>query len=163
MKIYDIAKYLIKEYPECCLAYNGIGEESDWEYYDRPLVEDCLSEFDKMLGLCGCGNPEYTHMVIRERLEAIYEYDFKDGKRNYNYDKESYDKKWNRIDNILGIERLNTRDNKAYYGMIQFMMYELDSCGFLEHGSSIGGAWITDLGIMYLEVLKMAQKYEEEE
>ena len=37
--------------------------------------------------------------------------------------------------------------------MIQFVLYMLDSAGFLEHGSGIWGAWLTDLGRMFLYVL----------
>ena len=62
----------------------------------------------------------------------------------------AYDKKQNKLANLCGIEII---DNTNYDGLIQFVLYMLDSAGFLEHGSGIWGAWLTDLGRMFLYVL----------
>lgn len=44
-------------------------------------------------------------------------------------------------------------------GYMLFMAYTLDSMGFLEHGSSIYGAWITEKGKELLKCLDIFKKY----
>lgn len=47
-------------------------------------------------------------------------------------------------------------------GLLQFMAYILDDRGFTEHGSSIGGCWLTEKGEMFLTVLDAWDQYNKE-
>ena len=44
-------------------------------------------------------------------------------------------------------------DDSIQYGMLQFLAYVLDDYGFTEHGSGIGGCWLTEDGERLLTVL----------
>lgn len=48
------------------------------------------------------------------------------------------------------------------WGLLQFMAYILDDRGFTEHGSSIGGCWLTEKGEMFLTVLDAWDQYNKE-
>ena len=41
------------------------------------------------------------------------------------------------------------------------LAYAMDAAGFTDHGSSIGGAWLTDEGKMFLFVLRNNKEVEE--
>ena len=88
-----------------------------------------LSQVLEELKICGCGLPEYTINIIRDILIIIHE-------TNIEMRQES-------ILNLLGINE----DNHNVYGLYQYLLYTLDEAGYITHGSSIGGAWITDKGI----------------
>lgn len=47
------------------------------------------------------------------------------------------------------------------YGMLQLLAYVLDSYGFTEHGSSVGGCWLTKDGERLLTVLDAWHDLEE--
>ena len=145
-----IAKYIIENYPDSCLACN-VKDYYFEDYYNDRLLEECLNFFSyDILDICSCGRPEDTTSVIKDILNIINDYD---NERQDGDDKDfnlRYDKKQNRLANLCGIE---INDNTNYDGLIQFVLYMLDSVNFLEHGSSIGGAWLTDLGRMFLYVL----------
>lgn len=91
--------------------------------------------------MCGCGNPEDTYEAIRRYLHIR--------------------KLWHKNKNITwdGVkEQYKTQlcidvDNDIEHGVLQFMMYVLDHYDFTEHGSSIGGCWLTEKGEMLLTVL----------
>lgn len=131
-----VKDYVIKNYPDSCAAYNipnGVCEESELEEILKFFAYDILD-------LCGCGIPEHTWEVIRRVLHA---------------------------QNIFHSDRIDYTDLKAIYkdslnlnldqsidhGVVQFCLYILDSKGLLEHGGSVGGSWLTELGKMYLSML----------
>ena len=62
----------------------------------------------------------------------------------------SYEDKRNEFKEHLGL----SLDEMTGYGIWQFMLYYLDKVGIVEHGSSIGGCYLTDFGKVYLSVLE---------
>lgn len=145
MNIKEIAKYIIENYPDSCLAHNLHGI-LDY-YYEKLLYEECLNFFlYEKLGICGCGSPWVTANVIKDLLNILYKYETA---RNRDW-QEAYDDKMSSIKSLCGVVIEN---NNNYDGLVQFMMYMLDDKGFLEHGTGIGGAWLTNEGKMFLHVL----------
>ena len=49
-----------------------------------------------------------------------------------------------------------------YVGYYNYMIYQLNEQGFLEHGSSIFGSWITGKGKKLIEALDEMAKYDYE-
>ena len=45
--------------------------------------------------------------------------------------------------------------------LLMVLAYAMDAAGFTDHGSSIGGAWLTDEGKMFLYVLRNNKEVEE--
>ena len=147
-KLPHYMKYIINTYPDGCAAYNWIqccyneilaDKRLPKEYEVEDILEDCLKEFHyEDLGLCGCGCPEETYEVIRKILNI-----------------QSSNAKWE-IKQQQFSELCNAdMDNVNYSGLIQFVLYVLDDKGFLEHGSSISSAWLTEKGKIYLDLLNM--------
>lgn len=143
MRLSEIAEYVIEKYPDCCMACNNDvtkGCREDW--YEESLIDHLMDFFSyEILHLCGCGCPEDTYEIIRKILTIRFEWQSR---------KISYEEVIKRYKNDLG---LDTKKNSNHYGALQFVMYILDHNGILEHGSSIGGCWLTSLGEMYLTVL----------
>ena len=145
-KLSNYMKYIIKTYQDGCAAYNWIqgsyneiltNKRLPEEYEIEDIVEDCLKEFHyEDLGLCGCGCPEETYEVIRKILNI----------QSSNAKWETKQKQFSELCNA-------DMDNANYSGLIQFVLYVLDNKGFLEHGSSIGGSWLTEKGKIYLDLL----------
>ena len=92
------------------------------------------------MDMCGCGCPEDTHELIRKILIIRSEWQDK---------KISYEEVIKRYKDDLDLDNRNVN----HYGALQFILYMLDAYGIVEHGSSIGGCWLTDLGERYLTVL----------
>jgi hypothetical protein len=158
-KLPQYMKYIINTYPDGCAVYNWTrgmdlnkllcrkgsyneiltNKRLPEEYEIEDIIEDCLKEFHyEDLGLCGCGSPEETYEVIRKILNI-----------------QSSDKDW-KIKQQQFSELCNAdMDNANYSGLIQFVLYVLDDKGFLEHGSSISSAWLTEKGKIYLDLLNM--------
>lgn len=49
-----------------------------------------------------------------------------------------------------------------YVGYYDYMIYQLNEQGFLEHGSSIYGSWVTEKGEKLIEALDEMAKYDYE-
>lgn len=49
-----------------------------------------------------------------------------------------------------------------YVGHYDYMIYQLNEQGFLEHGSSIYGSWVTEKGEKLIEALDEMAKYDYE-
>lgn len=135
----DIVNYIGSEYTNSCIAANG---------YSNLNAVDAANESLKFfiyekLGICGCGSPEDTLLVIRDLLDIIYEYS------QLEFSENNYEEKWHKLNSLSGT-LLNT--NK-WNGILQFILYILDDRGFLEHGGSIGGAWLSAEGIMLRNLL----------
>ena len=130
MNVNEIKDYIIKKYPDSCLAYNYKEEY----YYDERLIEECEDFFYyEKLKWCGCGTPEIAKKVIRDYLEIV------------NNDS---DKKCDELKKRFGVEYVY--DNE----LLLCLAYALDAAKFTEHGSSVGGAWLADEGKMFLWLLK---------
>ena len=144
-----VANYIIENYPDSCLASNSHYNNSN------SLLDDCKDFFFyEILNTCGCGRPDDTASVIKDILNIIN--DYYNETQNYNREEINiaHDKKIKRLNSLCGVE---IKDNTNYNGLIQFVLYMLDHAGFLEHGSSIGGAWLTDLGRMFLYFLNSVE------
>jgi len=92
------------------------------------------------IGLCNCGSPSWTIDVIELVLKSQLS-----SKKIRFINNEIYEK--------LGTTRYV---DGPIQGLIDFVLYILDDKGFLNHGSSIGGAWLTDQG---KELLKLLEKH----
>ena len=142
MRLSEIAEFVVEKYPDCCMAVNNIvskGCREEW--YEEYLIDELIDFFSfEIMNMCGCGCPEYTNELIRKIL--IIRSEWRD-------EKLSYDDVIKRYKTDLDL--YNENDN--HYGTLQFILYMLDAHGIVEHGSSVGGCWLTDLGKMYLTVL----------
>ena len=150
MRLSEIAEFVVDKYPDCCMASNNViskGCREDW--YEEYLIDELMSFFSyEIMDMCGCGCPEDTHEMIRRVLNVRYD---------WHTDKIEYEEIKKRYKEDL---HLDTEDT-LHYGALQFVLYMLDSNGILEHGGSIGGCWLTDLGKMYLTVLNAWHEQEE--
>lgn len=134
----EISNYITRKYPDCCLAYNI----KNHDYYKEELIEECEKFFYyEKLNWCGCGDPETAKKVIRDFLRILYDYKKED---NANI---AYHRKCKNFKERFGVD--NVYDNE----LLLCLAYTLDAAEFTEHGSSIGGAWTTDEGDMFLWLL----------
>jgi len=134
----EISNYITRKYPDCCLAYNI----KNHDYYKEELIEECEKFFYyEKLNWCGCGDPETAKKVIRDFLRILYDYKKED---NIN---SAYQKKCKNLKERFGVD--NVYDNE----LLLCLAYTLDAADLIEHGSSIGGAWTTDEGDMFLWLL----------
>lgn len=137
-KLNEIKDYIIKKYPNSCLAYNA----KNHDYYEEELMEECENFFYyEKLNWCGCGCPEDAKRVIRDYLKIV-----------------SYksDKKREGLKERFGVEYVY--DNE----LLLCFAYAMDAAGFTEHGSSIGGAWIDTEGEMFLWLLERNEELNNE-
>lgn len=134
MNLNIIKDHIIKTYPESCLAYNYNDS-----YYEELLIEECEDFFYyEKLHWCGCGDPDAAKEVIRDYLEVV--------NKKFDSDADFYDK--------FGVKYVY--DDK----LLLCLAYTLDAAGFTDHGSSIGGAWLTDEGKMFLWLLEQNKDIE---
>lgn len=128
MKLSEIAEYIVDNYPESNIAYNNDvikGYRKEW--YEESLIDPLLDFYmHEELGLCGCGNPEFTYETIRRYLNI---------RNEFVISKIDYQEVIDRYKNDLLLDY----NNDIQYGLLQFMMYILDDKDFTTHGSSIGG------------------------
>ena len=137
MRLSEIAEYIVEKYPDCCLASSRDfikGCREDW--YEDFLIEPLMDFFS------------FELLLIRRIL--IIRSEWKDKKISYEEVKMRYK-------NDLDLDN----DNNNHYGALQFILYMLDEYEIIEHGSSIGGCWLTELGKMYLTVLNAWHDREE--
>lgn len=150
MRLSEIAEYIVEKYPDCCLASNRDfikGCREDW--YEEFLIDPLMDFFSfEWMDMCGCGCPDYTYELIRKIL--IIRSEWQDKKITY----EEVIKRY-KVDLDLD------DDNNNQYGALQFILYILDARQIVEHGSSVGGCWLTGLGKMYLTVLNAWHDREE--
>ena len=88
----------------------------------------------KKLNLCGCGSPVEIAFMIKDILKAI-----NNKTNNNNLD---FDIQWKQYD----MELFNTIGISSSNIVYEFVLKVLDSVDVLEHGGSIGGAWLSDYG-----------------
>lgn len=142
MRLSEIAEFIVEHNQDCCMYYNNNvvkGCREDW--YEESLIEPLMDYYMyEELNLCGCGIPEDTYEIIRRYLHI---------REDYYTDKIEYKDVLERYKTDLHIED----DDSLQAGLLQFMMYVLDHNGFTEHGSSIGGCWLTDKGRRLLTIL----------
>lgn len=153
----QIASWIIKYYPDSAFTYNNKKYLEDTDMTENIDVLDIVNFFAQdVLGLCVCGDTEITYKVLKAILEAqeTFHNDL-DSLANMSANERKYLMSANEMRNIeLGNLCNTSMENENYYGLIQFVWYILDNKGFLEHGSSIGGAWLTEQGKMFLYALQ---------
>lgn len=112
----------------------------EFDLLDREMP---IGELDDMLfadvGLCGCGYFEATVGTIYEYLKHKKDY----GGENYKWEE------WHKWE----AEFVEEHKELLY----EFFRYILDNRGFTEHGTSIGGAWITDKGKRLVKLLEESE------
>lgn len=143
MKLSEIAERLVKLYPDSSLAKNECvitGCRDQW--YEEDLIEHLLNFFNyEILKLCGCGIPENTDEAIYQLLKI---------RKDWLDHTITYEEKKERYKSDMGLDV----NKDMHYGLVQFVLYVLNEVDLLEHGSSVGGSWLTDLGEMYFCVLE---------
>lgn len=132
----NIADYIIRNYDHSCLAFNG-KESGD-------LRQDCEDFFYyEKLNWCGCGAPEDVKREILKYFSILEWWRDSDAHKD-----RSYHEKCKRYREAFGV------DNVYENPLLLALAYSMDAAGFTEHGSSIGGAWLTTEGEMFLFVLR---------
>jgi hypothetical protein len=138
LNIKNISEYIVENYLDCCLAYNI----KNHEYSEIELFQECEDFFVyELLGICGCGNPESVVLKIKILLNIFHEF-HKNG---------DFDEKWNQMKEDLRKEF--GADDVYENDLLLFMVYILNDRKILEHGSSVGGSWLSNLGEMFLYIL----------
>ncbi len=127
--INKIKDYIIKTYPESCLAYNY-----DDTYYDEQLIEECENFFYyERLNWCGCGDPNAVKTTVRNFLQAI--------------------EMKNSDSSDIGFQKYFNVHSVYDNDLLLCLAYTMYAAGFTDHGSSIGGDWLTEEGKMFLWLL----------
>lgn len=86
------------------------------------------------LGFCGCGLPEEVYGLIRDILTlAPFFEGYKTGQPNHE-----------KVKALLG------GSGAVFYGFL----YWLDRAGLIEHGTSVGGSWLSGKGAHYLPLMR---------
>lgn len=149
----EIANYIIEKYPQSCISQNSKNDTNNgWVTVSingvslrqsSNLREQCEDFFYfEKLNWCGCGNPEIVKYEILKYLRI------KDWWYDIDYSSETYKLLSRKFREAFGV-------NDVYGSpLLLALAYTLDAAGFTEHGSSIGGAWITDEGRMFMFLLE---------
>lgn len=144
-KLIKIRDYVAAKYPDDSIA---IIEKVDTE---AELIRD-VGEFFiyNILGFCGCGCKDTS-------IEAVYKYLRVCAFRSATCQTDQYKKSPDKLQEAFGFKYVSDDP------LLQFMAYTLDDKELTEHGSGIGGAWITDLGEMCMYALGRYLGYDESE
>lgn len=140
MTIQTIISYIIEKYPKSCLAVNLMKPRSGI----KPTAEEVVKFFyTERLEWCTCGDPQVACDCIKNYLSAL---NIKTGDRQ-----SDMDTRHAALKEHFGVEWVY--DNP----LLLCLAYTLDTAKFTEHGTGIGGAWLTDEGKMFLYALEEAQ------
>lgn len=153
MNLTKIKDYIIKKYPDSCLTTNYQNNKNYYDECEEELIEECTNFFYyEKLNWCGCGSPEIAKIVIRDFLK-ILDTDMKDKDIDWQIRSE---KKHKMMKERFGVD--SVYDNE----LLLCFAYAMDAAEFTKHGSSIGGAWISDEGKMFLWLLERDEELKEE-
>ena len=122
-----------------------------WELEEKR--REFINEFYfEKLNFCGCGSPCEVLYVIKNLLNVIKarcdRWNLPDCKTDYNLHKKEVTQCLN-----LKCDTSEAGEFSINEGVIQCFLNVLNNCGVLEHGSGIGGSWLTDYGKQLLEYL----------
>jgi hypothetical protein len=110
-----------------------------------PRCEDNLCHLYQLiygdLHFCGCGDPDDGRKLVRDLLALI-----PPPGGNWTSNREAV------------AERIGVRDQD--YGTWHVVLSLLTHAGLIEHGTSIGGSWLTPKGAHYLKIM---QAHEEDD
>lgn len=155
----SVINYLKTYFPDSCFSRN-YTQYSSLSYDD--IYEELYKTFRyEVLNWCGCGAPEEADKEVLKYLELI------DNGKEPSVSIISDPVGWSKAmdDKIKRREELS----KKYFNctsiydnpLLLCLAYTMDSAGFSEHGTSIGGAWITGRGKMYRYAIQKHLKNEE--
>lgn len=137
MDINYIKDYIIKNYPDSCLAHNC----ANISYVDPEECEDFF--YYEKLNWCGCGLPDVAKMTVRDFLWALHG------------DVDHWEKREERFLEKFGVKDVYENN------LLLCLAYALDAAELTEHGGSIGGAWLTEEGRMFLWLLEQNEDLKE--
>lgn len=130
-----IVKYLTEYCPDSCFATN-YKNKCQFNDYDEELY--CYFRYE-VLNWCGCGTPEEADKQVIKYLNLI-DIPWKNDSLPFN---EKYSNSKKLCQEYFGCETIY--DNP----LLLCLAYTMDAAGFSDHGSGIGGAWITGRGKIY--------------
>jgi hypothetical protein len=114
-------------------------------------VQEYAKKIQKMyfedLRLCGCGSPIHRITFVKSLLNLI----------NDRFEKDiPYDVYCKKLVELFGFKE--NGDSKRYLneiqdGVVEFVLDQFNEAGLLEHGSSVGGSWLTAYGKEMLKIL----------
>ena len=87
------------------------------------------------LGFCGCGNPEVVLQFVHQALRLI---------------KQRKESGWNDDSNTAIETHFRSEKDELFYWMA---WYFLDRSKLIEHGTGVGGSWLTEKGEDFLQYL----------
>ena len=139
-----IVKYLTECFPDSCFAHNYANCKS--AFYED-VNEELYKYFRyEVLHWCGCGSPEEADKQVVKYLNLI-DIPWRDKYNTALENLKDFDRKYAEYKKLckeyFGVEGIY--DNP----LLLCLAYTMDAARFSEHGSSIGGAWITDRGKIY--------------
>lgn len=141
-KVKEIRNWIIEKYHDSCIAVNdkNNGPSSD-DAVDNEGTNYLLAEVRdyflyEVMGFCGCGEKFSSMADVRDYLMIV----------NIRHE-QSFEISRNILEKRFGVKYVS--DNS----LLQFMAYTLDNNGLTDHGSSIDGAWLTDIGKKCLNIL----------
>lgn len=141
-----IIKSIAEQFPESSLATDNVINDLRYLSFDDVLKMAYEYFSFEVIGLCGCGAIDATIEVIAKYLAIVNFW-------TTNIDHENIiDKRNEQTKSTFNVT--NITDDP----LLQFMAYILDDHNLTNHGSSINGTWITDLGIVCLYVYKVYLK-----
>jgi hypothetical protein len=99
------------------------------------------------LHLCSCGSPELRFKFIKGLLNLINERHEQDL---------SYGEYKKRLAELFGFkenEKAKYYFNDIQDGIVEFVLDQFNEAGLLEHGSTVGGSWLSSYGREMLHIL----------
>lgn len=111
----------------------------------------------QVIGLCGCGSPGDRLLLIKSLLNQVY--DRTTDYRVADLDRDAmaglYEKHQRKLHAVFGFAENPGEGmfSDIQNGVVQFVMDILDEADLLEHGGSIGGAWLSKNGEKMREIL----------
>ena len=148
-KLIEIKEWIHENYEGHKTYAENINPEDVGKEGQNLLLEK-IGDFFKynILGLCGCGTPETTLMAIASYLKIIV----------LNHD----DEKGGFIEGRKVMKKKFKVEYVTDDPLLQYMAYDLDGRGVIEHGGNINGAWISEVGEKCLYVFDLLLKIETE-
>lgn len=130
-------------------------KEVDKSTNEDEAIELVKNFFYEELDFCACGNPNLILEVIKNVLLSYV------GKYGVYGERKEHGQFIKEVSIALGYGEVDINKNDIAYGVYQIIANLLDSKGYLEHGSSIGGAWLTSEGKELLEALCLIKNYDD--
>lgn len=127
----SLVKYMLEAFSDSCFSIN-YGKNNNCRWSDELIIVNAYKVFRyEVLGWCGCGDVKGSDDTVRYFLTAM-----------------------NGWDNRSDILEIHFGVTSVYNNpLLLCLAYTMDAAEFTEHGTGIGGAWLSDRGKIYLWVL----------